>query len=64
MAAVETEQEMVTVWQNLTDGKKDWLYSDFYMFNKENQFLTAAGRSGTATVLQGSLREYFRKNGP
>lgn len=28
VAAVETEQEMDTVWQNLTDGKKDWLYSD------------------------------------
>lgn len=62
VAAVETEQEMDAVWQNLTDGKRDWLYSDFYIFNKENQFLTAAGRSGTADSITGIFEKMFQEN--
>lgn len=53
---------MKEVWENLKDGKNDWQYSDFFMFNEENQFITAAGRKGTADSITGTFDEMFQKN--
>ena len=62
LGRLETEQEMKEMWENLKDGKSDWQYSDFFMFNEENQFITAAGKKGTADSITGAFDEMFQKN--
>lgn len=62
LGRLETEQEMKEMWENLKDGKSDWQYSDFFMFNEENQFITATGRKGTADSITGAFDEMFQKN--
>ena len=62
LGRLETEQEMKEMWENLKEGKSDWQYSDFFMFNEENQFITAAGRKGTADSITGAFDEMFQKN--
>ena len=42
--------------------KNAWNYSDAYLFNEDCQYVTAAGRSGTASSIDGVFKEMYEKN--
>ena len=39
--------------------KNTWNYSDAYLFNEDCQYVTAAGRSGTASSIDGVFKEMY-----
>ena len=45
-------------------NKESWHYSDFYLFNESTQYLTAAGRRGSADSLSGVIQEMYSEGGP
>lgn len=47
--------EITYNWKEYAKRKSDWAYSDFYLFNENNNFVTAAERKGTAD----SIRNVF-----
>lgn len=47
LQSIAEEKDVAALWQELVERKNSWQYSDFYMFNEDCQFLTAAGRQGT-----------------
>lgn len=51
-------------WRNFADRKNHWQYSDFYMFNENNDFLTAAGREGTAESISGVFEVMYERDEP
>lgn len=48
----------------ILSGKKTWHYSDFYLFNEQNQFITIEGRSGVADNAKDAFNELFKANEP
>lgn len=51
-------------WRNFAARKNHWQYSDFYMFNEDNDFLTAAGREGTADSINGVFEVMYERSEP
>lgn len=44
--------------------KETWGYSEFYLFNENNDYLAASGRSGTADNIADAFAEMYKKNAP
>lgn len=51
-------------WNDFVREKETWHYSDFYMFNEQNQFITIEGRSGVADNAKDAFNELFKANEP
>lgn len=51
-------------WNDFVREKKTWHYSDFYLFNEQNQFITIEGRSGVADNAKDAFNELFKANEP
>ena len=51
-------------WNDFVREKETWHYSDFYLFNKQNQFITIEGRSGVADNAKDAFNELFKANEP
>lgn len=51
-------------WRNFSERKSSWMFSDFYLFNEENDFLTVGGRQGRVDSISGAFDELFREGGP
>ncbi len=55
-------EDTESAWRDFADRKNHWQYSDFYMFNENNDYLTAAGREGTADSISGVFEEMFERD--
>ena len=51
-------------WNDFVREKEKWHYSDFYLFNEKNQFITIEGRSGVADNAKDAFNELFKANEP
>jgi hypothetical protein len=51
-------------WNDFVREKEKWHYSDFYLFNEKNQFITIEGRSGVADNAKDAFNELFKANAP
>ena len=51
-------------WNDFVREKETWHYSDFYLFNEQNQFITIEGRSGVADNAKDAFNELFKANEP
>ena len=51
-------------WNDYVREKETWHYSDFYLFNEQNQFITIEGRSGVADNAKDAFNELFKSNEP
>lgn len=49
---------------NFVNDRKNWQYSDFYVFNEDCEFWTIDGRRGTAEHVKDAFKELYEKKGP
>lgn len=49
---------------NFVNDRKNWQYSDFYVFNEDCEFWTIDGRRGTAEHVKTAFKELYEKKGP
>ena len=49
-------------WNDFVREKETWHYSDFYLFNEQNRFITIEGRSGVADNAKDAFNELFKAN--
>ncbi len=61
---IEDMEDKESAWKSFANRKNSWKYSDFYMFNEDDEFLTAAGRSGTADSIRGVFEEMYERGEP
>lgn len=54
----------VATWQDFLSKQQAWQYSDFYLFNEENEYITERGRKGQTDSIEGVFREMYRKKQP
>ena len=58
------EQNAEDGWGNFVNERKNWQYSDFYVFNEDCEFWTIDGRRGTAEHVKAAFKELYEKKGP
>ena len=51
-------------WGNFVNERKNWQYSDFYVFNEDCEFWTIDGRRGTAEHVKDAFKALYEKKGP
>lgn len=51
-------------WGDFVNDRKNWQYSDFYVFNEDCEFWTIDGRRGTAEHVKTAFKELYEKKGP
>lgn len=51
-------------WGNFVNDRKNWQYSDFYVFNEDCEFWTIDGRRGTAEHVKAAFKELYEKKDP
>lgn len=51
-------------WVNFVNDRKNWQYSDFYVFNEDCEFWTIDGRRGTAEHVKAAFKELYEKKDP
>lgn len=49
---------------NFVNDRKNWQYSDFYVFNEGCEFWTIDGRRGTAEHVKAAFKALYEKKGP
>ena len=49
---------------NFVNDRKNWQYSDFYVFNEDCEFWTIDGRRGTAEHVKDAFEALYEKKGP
>lgn len=64
LQSIAEEKDVAALWQELVERKNFWQYSDFYLFNEDCQFLTAAGRQGTQDNIRSAFLELYEKKEP
>lgn len=64
LQSIAEEKDVAALWQELVERKNFWQYSDFYLFNENCQFLTAAGRQGTQDNIRSAFLEMYEKKEP
>lgn len=64
LQSIADAKDVAALWQKLVERKNSWKYSDFYMFNEDCQFLTAAGRQGTQDNIRSAFLEMYEKKEP
>ncbi len=61
---ISNEEDEDRLWAYFADRKDTWHFSDFYVFNQDDAFFTANGRSGTADSITNVFDEMYEANGP
>lgn len=64
LQSIADAKDVAALWQELVERKNFWQYSDFYLFNEDCQFLTAAGRQGTQDNIRSAFLELYEKKEP
>ena len=64
LQSIADAKDVAALWQELAERKNSWQYSNFYMFNEDCQFLTAAGRQGTQDSIRSAFLEMYEKKEP
>ncbi len=54
----------VDYWRDFDNRDDSWMFSDVYLFNESNGFLTVSGRQGQADSIAGVFDELYRENKP
>ena len=57
-------EETTRRWTDFLQKQENWQYSDFYLFNGENEYLTDSGRKGKENNLDGIFKEMYEKKRP
>ena len=55
------EQNAEDGWGNFVNDRKNWQYSDFYVFNEDCEYWTIDGRRGTAEHVKDAFKELYEK---
>lgn len=58
------EQNAEDGWGNFVNDRKNWQYSDFYVFNEDCEYWTIDGRRGTAEHVKDAFKALYEKKGP
>lgn len=58
------EQNAENGWGNFVNDRKNWQYSDFYVFNEDCEYWTIDGRRGTAEHVKDAFKALYEKKGP
>lgn len=58
------EQNVEDGWGNFVNDRKNWQYSDFYVFNEDCEYWTIDGRRGTAEHVKDAFKALYEKKGP
>lgn len=58
------EQNAEDGWVNFVNDRKNWQYSDFYVFNEDCEYWTIDGRRGTAEHVKDAFKALYEKKGP
>ena len=61
---LDDAENMKTLWYDFARRKDAWQYQDFYMFNENCDFITAAGRDGNAPNIQGIFLDMYETGQP
>ncbi len=61
---LDDAENMKTLWYEFARRKDAWQYQDFYMFNENCDFITAAGRDGNAPNIQGIFLDMYKTGQP
>lgn len=61
---LDDTENMKTLWYEFARRKDAWQYQDFYMFNENCDFITAAGRDGNAPNIQGIFLDMYETGQP
>lgn len=61
---ISDSDDVENIWQEFADRKNGWKYSDFYMFNSNCDYITAANRKGTANSIQNVFQEMYSSGQP
>ena len=61
---LDDAENMKTLWYEFARRKDAWQYQDFYMFNENCDFITAAGRDGNAPNIQGIFLDMYATGQP
>ncbi len=51
-------------WGEFFQEKETWGYTDFFLFNEDNEFITLAGRSGNAATAAKAFRKLYSQEEP
>ena len=58
------EQNAEDRWGDFVNDRKNWQYSDFYVFNEDCEYWTIDGRRGTAEHVKDAFKALYEKKGP
>ena len=51
-------------WSDFVNNRKNWQYSDFYVFNEDSEYWTIDGRRGTADHVKEAFEDLYEENAP
>ncbi len=63
-ANAEGEKALKKQFKHYEELQQDWGYSEFFLFNKDNDFLTSTGRQDNASSIDGVFDEVFDTGEP
>lgn len=58
------EQDTQEDWSDFVNNRKNWQYSDFYVFNEDSEYWTIDGRRGTADHVKEAFEDLYEENAP
>ncbi len=64
LSYITSESDEAKLWAYFANRKETWGFSDFYVFNQDDYFLTANGRCGTADSIANVFDEMYEIGGP
>lgn len=58
------EGSVENLWSEARGRKNSWNYSDVYLFNQQDHFITAGGRKGVGKSIEGAFEEMYKADAP
>lgn len=62
IATFSDAEDIKEQFATYAERKESWNYSDLYLFNEENRYVTASGRAGTAASIAGVFDQMYRED--
>lgn len=64
LADLGDEDHAEALWREARGRKSSWNYSDVYLFNEQDRFITATGRQGVGKSIDGVFEKMYKANAP
>lgn len=61
---LDDDESLAGSWGEFFQEKETWGYTDFFLFNEDNEFITLAGRSGNAATAAEAFRKLYSQGEP